>query len=352
VKSKRHNSDEELRELEREYSASWPNVGEQLEAALAKVYERLGRRPESLNVGILKPLRDKTVADLIQAISEGSETALARVTQGVDDLPLEALDRAWTATVTHFRTLPRNSVELENWGGSRYALQRIRDDRIRQFDPRRSDFRNNPDKSEPGTTRVICAWCGAHIRGPESATAKTSHGICRVCYAKEVPTRPYPDEKKSNPDEDLRDLERLAAEGDPFALKKLRAARRRLGLPSGVTWRGAKGRLKTAREVVQHMPESSGAGWTNEEYRIHVYETSRDFQIEDLDTGESRGMGDGVDMFTTASGRSLWPGSVPFNQAMTRMVARDGAQLREAYFGVGEEESEAVDETDEDEDDL
>lgn len=30
--------------------------------------------------------------------------------------------------------------------------------------------------------RVVCAWCGAHLRGPAEAPAdRVSHGICRGC---------------------------------------------------------------------------------------------------------------------------------------------------------------------------
>lgn len=32
--------------------------------------------------------------------------------------------------------------------------------------------------------RVVCAWCGRHLRGPHDASLEeTSHGICAGCLA-------------------------------------------------------------------------------------------------------------------------------------------------------------------------
>jgi hypothetical protein len=73
--------------------------------------------------------------------------------------------------------------------------------------------------------------------------------------------------------------------------------------------------------------------WVNETHQIRVYETSSDYQIEDMRTGESRGMSDGVDMFFDDRERALGPGSFEFYEAMAREVADNAAELREAYFG-------------------
>lgn len=43
----------------------------------------------------------------------------------------------------------------------------------------------NPDP-EAEDFRIICAWCGAHIRGPLTSDKPTSHGICRPCLEKEM----------------------------------------------------------------------------------------------------------------------------------------------------------------------
>jgi len=73
--------------------------------------------------------------------------------------------------------------------------------------------------------------------------------------------------------------------------------------------------------------------WENEDEQIRVYETSSDFQIEDLLTGVSRGMGDGTHMFYDDLDRPLAPGTIAFNRAMEDYVKREGRLLREAYFG-------------------
>ena len=87
------------------------------------------------------------------------------------------------------------------------------------------------------------------------------------------------------------------------------------------------------------LPENSpDEGWVNPDAEIHVYETSSGYEIEDLRTGEERGMGDGVDMYSDASGRSLRPGTRAFNAAMEEDVAKDAWQLREAYFDSDEEQ--------------
>jgi len=140
--------------------------------------------------------------------------------------------------------------------------------------------------------------------------------------------------RKQNPDEDLRDLERRVREGDRAARARLQAERRRRGLPGGHLPESSRGLYKSARDLSKHAPDSSPAeGWVNEDARIRVYETSSDFQIEDLDTGESRGMGDGADMFHDRRDRALWPGTREFNEAMANEVERSGGELREAYFG-------------------
>ena len=144
-----------------------------------------------------------------------------------------------------------------------------------------------------------------------------------------------------NPDEDLRDLERRARQGDRAARARLRAERRRRDLPGGHLPESSRGLYGKARDLSRHAPDREHPGeWVNEEERIHVYETSSDFQVEDIDTGESRGMGDGVDMFHDRRDHSLWPGTREFNEAMAWQVEHDAAELREAYFGEDEEEEE------------
>lgn len=84
--------------------------------------------------------------------------------------------------------------------------------------------------------------------------------------------------------------------------------------------------------------------WVNKEHRIEVYEASNGFYITDLDSSETKGMGDGVDMFggydidgQDGEAGSVLVGTPKFYELMAATVADDGAMLREAYFGGSEE---------------
>lgn len=73
---------------------------------------------------------------------------------------------------------------------------------------------------------------------------------------------------------------------------------------------------------------------SSKEYRFWWYEASDGYYAYDNLTGESRGMGDGVDMLFTPSGRPMSPGTAAFNRAMDRWFRSDQTTIGEAYFGV------------------
>ena len=197
--------------------------------------------------------------------------------------------------------------------------------------------RRRKNSESPGRWKRVCAFadCGAFIAGDPTLPEATSHGYCRECAAKEIAKiRARPKKPRQNPDEDLRELERLARRGDRAARTRLQAERRRRGLPGGHTPESSRGLYGKARDLSRHAPDRDSPGvWTNEDARIAVRETFNGFDIEDLDTGVVRGMGDGVDMFTDRRDRSLWPGTREFNEAMRREVEGNAGELREAYFG-------------------
>jgi hypothetical protein len=63
-----------------------------------------------------------------------------------------------------------------------------------------------------------------------------------------------------------------------------------------------------------------------------VNEWTNGYEIVHKATGRRHWMSDGVDMFKTPSGRSLFPGTPAFNRAMTSMLIHDQENLYEAYF--------------------
>ncbi len=73
--------------------------------------------------------------------------------------------------------------------------------------------------------------------------------------------------------------------------------------------------------------------WRNAELELHVYEGASAFYIVDERTGKTCGIGDGVDWLLDDNGEPLDVGTDEFYAALERMVAEDGATLREAYFG-------------------
>ena len=78
--------------------------------------------------------------------------------------------------------------------------------------------------------------------------------------------------------------------------------------------------------------------WVNKEHQIEVYEASNGFYICDLKTAQTKGMGDGVDMFSVELNEEPWSrtvmvGTDEFYREMEQYVATEGATLREAYFG-------------------
>jgi hypothetical protein len=41
--------------------------------------------------------------------------------------------------------------------------------------------------AEEPPLKVVCAWCGLHLSGPENvAEDRISHGICKVCLEEET----------------------------------------------------------------------------------------------------------------------------------------------------------------------
>jgi hypothetical protein len=78
-----------------------------------------------------------------------------------------------------------------------------------------------------------------------------------------------------------------------------------------------------------YAPDYTGE-WISSDGQFHIYETGSDFQIEHVPSGESRSMGDGVDMFTDAEGNSLEIGSSAFGKAMQDLL--NTSDFGEAYF--------------------
>jgi len=67
--------------------------------------------------------------------------------------------------------------------------------------------------------------------------------------------------------------------------------------------------------------------------RYRIYETRSGFEVEDTKTGKCRGMGDGVDMFFTKTGKSIDVGTKAFYRALKEMEKYDQSIIGEAYFG-------------------
>ena len=63
-----------------------------------------------------------------------------------------------------------------------------------------------------------------------------------------------------------------------------------------------------------------------------IGKTSIGYYITDERTGETRGMGDGVDMLSTPSGRMYSPGTAAFDEAMNCFFPESQTELGEAYF--------------------
>lgn len=390
MRSKRKNGDEELRELEREYLASYPRTSEQLEGAIKQAYMRRGVENWKDKFSALE---DK--ARLSRPLEEGQEKPetqfwVVRITGGREvkpgalrSVPYPAKQPRVSGKAPDLETTVYQSEhDIQNMTRFRGRSQGPQDAVWRAikklgrkaerpggfvwvWSSRLIDTMGEPRKTEPHASfdRDRIAELGRVRRQVRPRKGQLPHWSFRMTKAgystyKQIQGGPYlldhepdlvwlsPYEPKTtkavfNPDEDIRDLERRAAEGDPSALRRLRIERRRRGMPSGVTWKGAKEIMRTARGLRGSMSERAPAeGWTNERYRIRVFETFHDYEIEDLDTGVARGMGDGVDMFSDPSDRGgLAPGTAAFNEAMAREVANNGAELREAYFG-GDERSE------------
>lgn len=62
-----------------------------------------------------------------------------------------------------------------------------------------------------------------------------------------------------------------------------------------------------------------------------INEYSSGFEIVHRPTGKTAWMSDGVDMFTTESGRSIWPGTKAWERAAKNWLRGQG-ELYEAYF--------------------
>ena len=71
---------------------------------------------------------------------------------------------------------------------------------------------------------------------------------------------------------------------------------------------------------------------------IRIWNTSSDYQIEYVPTGQCHGMGDGVDMLFDEDGNPLCPDTCEFNKAMREMLESNYEILLEAYFPDVEEE--------------
>ena len=76
---------------------------------------------------------------------------------------------------------------------------------------------------------------------------------------------------------------------------------------------------------------------TSKDGRIIVYETSSDFQIALNETGETHGMGDGVDMYSTPEGKSVIVGTHDFYETLRNDIDQNTDDFVEAYFGGGRE---------------
>jgi hypothetical protein len=68
--------------------------------------------------------------------------------------------------------------------------------------------------------------------------------------------------------------------------------------------------------------------------RIQIYETQADFQILNLETGDSTGMGDGVGMFCDSNEEEIPAGSPEFYNELDSCLDDHGyvSMLVEAYF--------------------
>ena len=66
--------------------------------------------------------------------------------------------------------------------------------------------------------------------------------------------------------------------------------------------------------------------------RYQWYETSSAFWVEDTQTGETACMGDGVDMFSTPTGRSIMVATPSFYRALRSMFLHEQQVIGEAYF--------------------
>ena len=75
---------------------------------------------------------------------------------------------------------------------------------------------------------------------------------------------------------------------------------------------------------------------TSKDGRITVYETSSDFQVTLNATGETRGMGDGVDRYTDNSGDSVMVGTPDFYELLKDEADYETQELIDAYFAAYE----------------
>jgi hypothetical protein len=71
---------------------------------------------------------------------------------------------------------------------------------------------------------------------------------------------------------------------------------------------------------------------TNYAYRIEVFEGIHGFCIMDIDTNETRGLGDFIDHLQCATGYTV--GSDAFYQYLMKEVEKNGEWLRKNFFGV------------------
>lgn len=71
--------------------------------------------------------------------------------------------------------------------------------------------------------------------------------------------------------------------------------------------------------------------------RLEIYEAVNGFYIRDSLTNDTKGMGDGVDMYTDKDGHILLPSSKAFYAALRKDARYNKWQLMEAYFGVTRE---------------
>jgi hypothetical protein len=87
--------------------------------------------------------------------------------------------------------------------------------------------------------------------------------------------------------------------------------------------------LDRSKEV-KASKKTASTEWVSKDGQIKIYETASDFQIEHIPSGESRGMGDGVDLFSSEEGESLDVDTPEFYAQMAEYV--NDPELLDAYF--------------------